>query len=110
MSTKTRGDIAEEQAARYLKAEQFDIVEQNYYAKKLGEIDIIASKHGVLHFVEVKSGTGFNPIQNLSPSKLAKVIKSANLYMKHHKINLPFCIDACIIEDGNIEFIENITV
>ena len=110
MHTKAKGDFAEKQAKNYLLKNDYIVVEQNYYAKKLGEIDIIATKNGVLHFVEVKSGKGFEPIYNLSQSKLAKVIKSANLYMKHHKISLPFCIDACIIENGSIDFIENITV
>lgn len=48
------GDIGEQIAAKHLVSRQFVIKEKNY-RKKWGELDIIAEKEGVLHFVEVKS-------------------------------------------------------
>jgi len=86
-------------------------LERNYYARKLGEIDIIASKNGVLHFIEVKSaGADFDPVYNITPSKLRKVINSAYYYMKERKLDMAFSIDALIIRKGDIELIENITL
>ena len=110
MFSKQKGDIAEEKAVLYLKKQGFKIIAQNYFAKKMGEIDIIATKKKVYHFIEVKSGSGFDPIYNLTPSKLQKVIKSSQLYLKQHAIEHPFCIDAIIIKDNELEFLENITI
>lgn len=108
--SRQKGNAAEDKAASFLQKEGFAIVERNFYAKKMGELDIIAQKKGVLHFVEVKSGSGFDPVYNLTPSKLNKIIKSAQLYMKQKALDLPFCIDALIISDEGIELLENITL
>ena len=110
MHTKRKGDLAEKKALNYLKKIGYSIIEQNYYAKKLGEIDIIATKNDAYHFIEVKSGSTFDPRQNLSSSKMSKLINSVHLYVKHHRIRKAFCIDACIIEGDKIEMIENITL
>ena len=110
MLTKEKGDIAEEKAVVYLKKMGFKIITQNYFAKKMGEIDIVATKNSVYHFIEVKSGKGFDPVYNLTPSKLHKVINSAQLYLKQHHIHLSFCIDAIIIRNEQFEFIENLTI
>ena len=91
--------------------EGFVIIERNYFARKLGEIDIIASRDGVLHFIEVKSARAdFDPIYNLTRSKLRKIINSTNYYMKTQNIDMPFSIDAIIIRVDEVEFIENITI
>ena len=41
--SKQKGDIAEEKAISFLEDLDYKIIEQNFYAKKLGEIDIIAT-------------------------------------------------------------------
>jgi putative endonuclease len=107
MNTKTKGNIAESKAAEFLKDNNFKIIERNFYTK-FGEIDIIAFKNSVFHFIEVKSGKNFEPVYNITPSKLQRIIKSAYVYLKKHNINSAFCIDAIIIKN-DIEFIENIT-
>ena len=48
------GRTGELLAARFLERRGYRIVERNY-RKKWGEIDIIAQKGSVLHFVEVKA-------------------------------------------------------
>ena len=53
-SQKT-GEIGEELACKFLVKHGFTIFERNY-TKKWGEIDIVATKNGVLHFFEVKAG------------------------------------------------------
>ena len=47
------------------------MVERNFFSQ-FGEIDIIALKKGVLHFIEVKSGENFDPIYAITPSKLKR--------------------------------------
>ncbi len=41
-------------ATSFLEQEGFIIIERNYFARKLGEIDIIAMRHDVLHFMKLK--------------------------------------------------------
>ncbi|MBX4181397.1 YraN family protein, partial [Candidatus Parcubacteria bacterium] len=51
------GDIGENIACDFLKNRGYTIVERNYL-RKWGEIDIVARKGEVIHFVEVKSVSG----------------------------------------------------
>ena len=105
------GNRSEDRAVKYLENIGFRIVERNYYARRLGEIDIIALKNGVVHFIEVKSSKGeFDPIYNITISKLSRVIRSAQYYMKVKNIDLAYSIDALIIRGEEIELIENITM
>ena len=98
-------------AISFLNTNGFSIVERNFFARKLGEIDIIAHKDGVLHFIEVKSAQkDFDPIYNLTPTKLNKIIKSAYYYMKIKGLDVEFSIDAIIVRKDDLEHIENITV
>lgn len=108
---KTYGDESETLATRFLEQEGFIILERNYFARKLGEIDIIAKQDDVLHFIEVKSGrSDFDPIYNITPAKLRKVINSAHYYLKSKKLDMLFSIDALIIRYDEVEFIENVTL
>jgi putative endonuclease len=108
---KLFGDASEDLATAFLEQEGYLIVERNYFARKLGEIDIIAQKDEVLHFIEVKAGKAdFDPIYNVTPAKLRKVINSAQYYMKRKGIDRPFSVDALIIRGDEVEFIENVTL
>ena len=103
------GNIAEDNAIKYLKQADFTIVERNFYSK-FGEIDIIALKGRVLHFIEVKSGKNFDPIYAITPRKLNKILKTINYYILKKKINLDIAVDALIIKGNKIELLENITL
>lgn len=108
--SRSKGDVAEEKACEYLNSQGFKIIEQNFYAKKLGEIDIIASKDLVYHFIEVKSAQDYEiAVNNLTPSKLSKIKRSVEYYLQNKKLNVNFCLDAIIVVDDEIEFLENIT-
>ncbi len=108
---KKFGDESETLATLFLEQESYVIVERNYFARKLGEIDIIAMKGEVLHFIEVKSGKAdFDPVYNVTPAKLRKVINSAQYYLKSKNLDLSFSIDALIIRRDEVEFIENVTL
>lgn len=108
---KLFGDKSETIATSFLEQEGFVILERNYFARKLGEIDIIAMREGILHFIEVKSGkTEFDPVYNVTPAKLRKVINSAHYYMKTKNLDLAFSIDALILRHDEVEFIENVTL
>jgi len=108
---RTFGNRSEDLATRFLEQEGFVVVARNYYARKLGEIDIIAQCEGVLHFIEVKSGKAdFDPVYNITPTKLRKVINSAHYYLKSKSIDMPYSIDALIIRVDEVEFLQNVTL
>lgn len=110
MNTKNKGNLAEKRAISFLQDKNYKIIEQNFYAKKLGEIDIIALKDEVYHFIEVKSSLDYETaINNITPSKLSKIKRSLNYYIQTKNISNAYCIDAIIITDTSIDFIENIT-
>lgn len=48
------GKIGEETACKFLMKQNYRILTRNYL-KKWGEIDIVAKKDGITHFVEVKT-------------------------------------------------------
>lgn len=107
---KSKGNYFEDKAVAYLQENHYLVVERNFYAKKLGEIDIIVSKDGVYHFVEVKSGENFEAVYNITPSKLSKLKRSVEYYIQTKKLNLPYCIDAIVFTGEELEFLENITL
>ncbi|WP_297440047.1 YraN family protein [Sulfurimonas sp.] len=108
--SRVKGNIAEEKACRYLIELGHTIVERNFYAR-FGEIDIISSKDDVLHFVEVKSGEDYElAIQNITPTKLSRLIKTANVYMKKNALDVTFTFDAVIVTPNEIAIVENITL
>jgi putative endonuclease len=107
--SRDKGKKAEDLACSYLKNQGFRIVERNFYSK-FGEIDIIAVKDDILHIIEVKSAQNFEPIYNITPSKLQKILKTVDFFMMKKKVNLPYQIDALILKNCDIEFLENVTV
>jgi putative endonuclease len=108
--SRAKGNIAEDKACEYLSNQGFLIIERNFYAR-FGEIDIITSKDEVLHFVEVKSGEDYElAIQNITPIKLSRLIKTANVYMKKNALDTAFTFDAVIVTPNSIEMVENITL
>jgi putative endonuclease len=100
-----RGEIGrtgESIACRFLELSGFTIVERNY-RRPWGEIDIIAQKGSMLHFVEIKSvllksgnisrEMQVDPLEHVSRSKLQKVARTASLYMHSKSIQLDYQID-----------------
>ncbi len=109
--SREKGSFAEKRAISFLQDLDFEIIEQNFYAKKLGEIDIIAKKNDTYHFCEVKSAPDYETaINNLTASKLSKIKRSVDYYLQTKKLDVAFCIDAIIVNDEEINFLENITL
>ena len=108
--SRAKGNLAEDKACEFLDENGFMIVERNFYSR-FGEIDIIATKDAVLHFVEVKSGLDFeSAIQNITPKKISKLIRTGDVYMKKNSLNVSFVYDAIVVTPKSIELVENITL
>ena len=66
----------------------FNVLQRNFYTK-FGEIDIIATKDGVLHFIEVKTRNGNQygyPSESVNPSKQQRIRKSAEIYLQNRRV------------------------
>ena len=108
--SRAKGNLAEEKASKFLVDSGFTVVGCNFYSR-FGEIDIIATKDSVLHFIEVKSGLDYeSAVQNITPQKLSRLIKTGNVYLKKSNLDVDFMYDAVIVTPKSIEFVENITL
>ncbi|VAY87575.1 putative protein [hydrothermal vent metagenome] len=108
--SRSKGDYFEDKAIDFLFSNGYKIIDKNFYAKKLGEIDIIATKNDVYHFVEVKSGDSFEAIYNITPNKLYKLLRSVEYYLKVKRLDVSYCVDAIIFAGEELEYLENITL
>lgn len=73
-------------AARYLRDNGYKIVTANY-RRRVGEIDIVAKKDGILCFVEVKTrgqDPMFRPFEAVDISKQNKIKATANLFLENY--------------------------
>lgn len=114
MSTQSfnceKGIAGEDAASRYLRQHGFRLVSRNFKGRH-GEIDIIAVRDRVLHFVEVKNRTG-----NLIPGRFAvnaakqkHLRDTAQLFLVRNPQWADYLMSFDVIEitDGNLEFLEN---
>ncbi|MBU3678117.1 MAG: YraN family protein [Candidatus Kapabacteria bacterium] len=88
MSTVEEGRWAEDIAVRHLEQLGYEIVERNFYFKKIGEIDIVARSGNTLVFVEVRHRTSTrygSPEASLSLIKCAKIRRCAEAWLARHK-------------------------
>ena len=108
--SRAKGDAAEQKAVDYLRTQGFRIVDRNV-SSRFGEIDILAMKEEVLHIVEVKSAPSYEQaVANITPAKLRKILMTAQAYMKKHRLDLDYSLDAVIVSGGICELLENITL
>lgn len=118
------GNIGESIACRFLEKRGFRIVERNY-RKKWGEIDIIAEKENVLHFVEVKTNradlsdsSGYRPEESVRLWKKQRMSRAIRTYFAEQKIrdDNEFQIDVMAIlldldqKKAKIKFIKNVLI
>ena len=118
MTNKEIGKYGENLAKEYLIKQGFSIIATNFHYSKIAEIDIIAKKDNVIHFVEVKTRTSdfFGaPIEAIGKKKLESIYHASLFYIQQNKIFSKFQIDAIGIildKDKNptFNFIENINI
>ena len=125
------GDIGENIACEFLKKHGFEIIERNYL-RKWGELDIVAKKKGIIHFVEVKSVSRATPVgeqsslqgrlsgyraeDNMHLWKLRRFGRTIQTYMLHKKLDLGFQLDLITVQldmttrVARVELIENIVI
>lgn len=112
MSTTETGRKAETAARVYLEMRGFKIIEQNWRLPRY-EIDIVASKDEVIHFIEVKyrfkddQGSGFDAI---TETKIKQMRRAAWAWVDENKWHGEYVLSAVEIAGKHysvIGFIEN---
>jgi putative endonuclease len=113
MTTTYTGRKAETAAKVYLEMRGFKIIEQNWRRPRC-EIDIIAQKDGVIHFIEVKyrskdeQGSGLDAI---TPTKLKQMRRAAWAWVDESKWRGEYVLSAIELAGANftiLGFIENV--
>lgn len=124
------GQIGESLASKYVENKGFFVIDRNY-RKKWGELDIIAEKDGVIHFIEVKTVSrrsygekgrfeqeinNYRPEDNMHPWKLQRLRRAIQTYLleKYRSKEPPWQFDlACVFLDqgrrvAKMRFMENL--
>src|SRR6185295_19884925 len=97
MTTKELGDLGEKLACEYLVEKGFKILGKNWRIS-FGEIDIIAKKDSIIHFVEVKAiaensnglahrstAEGFFPEEHVDYKKQRKLRHMSQIWLEKNK-------------------------
>ena len=90
------GEYGESICAKWLENNRFGIIDRNYTTRS-GEIDIIASKEGVIHFIEVKSVSCettedlenqdvYNPAENMTQEKIKRCFSAISEYKSENQL------------------------
>ncbi len=120
------GKLGEDIAELFLKKHGFNVFTRNYL-KKYGEIDLIAERDGITHFIEVKSVSHeksayevtresdlMRPEENLHKNKLKKLSRVTESYLLSHTEVRNWVFDLCVIyidihtKKAEVKFVEDI--
>ena len=120
------GEIGEKLACMFLMKHGFKITETNYTIRA-GEIDIVAQKGKVWHFIEVKSvsrvtlddvsseTSGFRPEENMHPKKIQRFVRTVEHYRMAKNLDEEnFQIDLALVyinqsdKKGKVVLMENV--
>ncbi len=118
MSTRKQvlGRWGEDAAAQYLTANGYTVLARNIHSAH-GELDIVASKGGVLVFVEVKARSSHSfayPEDSVTRRKQAYLLSAAEEYLQAHpESGDSWQFDVIAVEGGpggkaQIEHFENV--
>lgn len=88
------GEIGEDIAVKHLVKHFFEILDRNY-RKKWGEIDIVAKKDNILHFIEVKTvnvspetkNGSYQPEENVHVWKRQRLARAIKTYLLEKKVS-----------------------
>ena len=115
--TKLIGDWGECRAEEYLLAKGFAILHRNWRSGRY-ELDIVAQRGDVVHFVEVKcrrAGGLTAPADAITEDKSSALFKAAEAYIESHNLEEELQFDLIAIEysesgDFELNHVENAIV
>lgn len=114
VTTKSKGDEAEERALAYLLAQGMKLVQRNYRvargpSARGGEIDLIMrDRDGTLVFVEVRArqaGTHGGAAASVTPAKQRRCVFAAQHYLMRLPQWPPCRFDVLALDDNRVEWL-----
>ncbi len=103
MTSKEIGNIGEKFTADFLVEKGCEILARNFTVKG-GEIDIVAKKGELIHFVEVKARKK-SPLESgdkaITEAKKKHVIKAAYAFLSKFEIDCNCVFDVALVEIDN---------
>ena len=123
MDKKEIGRMGEDIASRFLVKQGYKILERNFL-RKYGEIDVVALKGDITHFIEVKTvsreavnhetGDYWRPEENVHPYKLARLRRVIQVYLINRQIRGDWQFDVITVyynpntREARVDFLENL--
>lgn len=114
MTTFDTGRQAEKIAAEFLRSRGFAVLMQNW-RNRWSEIDIVAERDGIVHFVEVKyrhSSAQGGGIEYVTPKKLRQMEFAAGYWMDENQRESDYYLSAIEVSGKEFEvtnFIKSVT-
>ena len=116
-TTAETGQAGERAATEHLRREGYDIRALNWRQGRY-ELDIVARKAGIVHFVEVKTRSNTDmglPREYVTPAKQRRLKKTALYYLCEKQLDCPARFDVAEVyadspysrENVRIEYLEN---
>jgi putative endonuclease len=95
VSTKQRGDAAEDQALAYLQSQGLSLLVRNYRTpgRGGGEIDLIVRDHG-------------GALASIGPVKQKRILLAARFYLQRLRHWPPCRFDVVVVEAGHMQWIQ----
>ena len=107
LTNKQKGYFFENKVSDFLKQKWFSILDKNFTIR-WWEIDLIAEKDWIVHFIEVKWTTKHLNFQDyITHSKIKALKRAAESWMFKNKEFEGYQFDLVLVSWDNIEFIEN---
>jgi putative endonuclease len=98
--TRDIGDRGEQAAAAWLEAGGFTIRHRNWRHGRY-ELDIVAEKDGMIHFIEVKCrrrGGLTSPEEAVTPAKFRSLARAAEAYLAQFELDAETQFDLISVE------------
>lgn len=107
--TQQTGQAGEQVAAEWLHANGFELLHRNWRSGRY-ELDIIARRRGVVHFVEVKTrraGSLTSPEEAVTPAKCAALMRAAQAYVAEYGIEEELQFDLIAVQGEQVRYVAN---
>lgn len=106
------GKLGEELAVEFLQKNGYAILETNWTFQK-AEIDILATKEGILAVVEVKTRSSLDfglPQDFVKPKKIQLLVKAVDAYVNQKNLDIQVRFDIIAVhKEGKSFAIEHLT-
>lgn len=110
LNRRGRGSFYEDICVEYLCDNGFTIIKRNYRCK-LGEIDIIAKKDGIVRFIEVKfrsNGSYGSALEAVDFRKQRRIMRAASCFLNEYGLNDVQCsFDVMTVENNEARYYFN---